>query len=77
MQDPDEYYDPPGGLVSFDLHVDEFLEPASHLDLKGSTLGDFKPHFDLVHNQLSQVGPPPELPAQLLSVPLLVDQDCR
>ena len=55
MQDPDEYYDPPGGLLSFDLDVEGLLEPCSHLNLQKAVLEDFVPHFNLVHHQLSQV----------------------
>ena len=58
-QDDPGYYDPPGGLLSYDLHVDEFIEPASHLDTESTsqpiTLEGFYPHFNLVNAQLVQV----------------------
>ena len=58
-QDDSEYYDPLGGLLSYETHVDEYLEPASHLNTESLsqpiTLDDFHPHFNLVNAQLVQV----------------------
>ena len=58
-QDGPEYYDPPGGLLSLDLDVENFLAPASHLDpydtTKPISLDNFRPHFDLINTQLMQV----------------------
>ena len=54
MQDGPEYYDPPGGLLSFDFRVDHLLEPVARMNLSGQ-LEDFIPHFDLVNAQLVQV----------------------
>jgi hypothetical protein len=58
IQDGAEYYDPPGGLLSFDMNISEYLEPASHLDLDTSKpikLENFNAHFALVNAQLLQV----------------------
>ena len=58
MQDGPDYFDPPGGLLSLDLHVGDLLERASHLKIepdKPIQLESFMPHFHLVNAQLSQV----------------------
>lgn len=63
MQDDPEYFDPPGGLLSLDLHLGDLLEPAQHLDLDTSSpiqLENFKPHFNLVNVQLAQVSVSPQ-----------------
>ena len=58
-QDDSGYYDPPGGLLSYKTHVEEYIEPASHLNTESTTqpitLDDFYPHFNLVNAQLVQV----------------------
>lgn len=59
VQDDLEYFDPPGGLLSLDLHVTPLLEAASLLDLdleKPIKLESFIPHFNLVNAQLTQAG---------------------
>jgi len=58
LADDAAYYDPPGGLLSFDMHISEYLEPASHLDLdpaKPIQLENFHAHFALVNAQLVQL----------------------
>lgn len=54
LQDEPDYFDPPGGLLSFDLRVSHLLKPASHLKQTGE-LQDLHSHFDLVNGQLAQV----------------------
>jgi hypothetical protein len=61
VQDPPEYYDPPGGLLSFDLHFNGLLTvagPTSH----DYNLPSKQGHFDLVHFELLQVPCGPLLP---------------
>ena len=59
LQDDAEYYDPPGGLLSLDLHLGSLLEHASHLDVDSTDdpikVESFVPHFNLINAQLSQV----------------------
>lgn len=59
VQDDEGYYNPPGGLLSLDLHLGSLLEQARHLDVDSTedpiTLDSFVPHFNLVNAQLSQV----------------------
>lgn len=59
VQDDAEYYDPPGGLLSLDLHLGPLVEQASHLDVDSTEdsikVETFVPHFNLVNAQLSQV----------------------
>lgn len=54
LQDEPSYFDPPGGLLSFDLRVTHLLEPASHIKLNGK-IDDLHGHFDLANAQLLQV----------------------
>ena len=53
-QDEPEHYDPPGGLLFFDLRVDHLIDAASAINFTGK-LDDLKGHFDLVNAQLTQV----------------------
>lgn len=54
MQDPPEYYDPPGGLMSFDLKIQDLLPNAAPKKFNGQ-LEDFDGHFTLVNHELVQV----------------------
>ena len=54
MQDPPEYYDPPGGLMSFDLNIQDLLPNAAPKKFNGQ-LEDFEGHFTLVNHELIQV----------------------
>ncbi|KAK9844822.1 hypothetical protein WJX74_007256 [Apatococcus lobatus] len=49
--DPPEYYDPPGGLMSFDLKVEGLLPNAAPKKYNG-LLEDFEGHFTLVRSAL-------------------------
>jgi hypothetical protein len=59
-QDPPEYYDPPGGFLSFDIRVGQQVEGGGHLLLmdigKPIKMEDYDIDFSLVHAQLAQVG---------------------
>ncbi|KAK9860413.1 hypothetical protein WJX84_002857 [Apatococcus fuscideae] len=52
--DPPEYYDPPGGLMSFDLKIQHLLADAAPKKFDGQ-LEDFDGHFALVNHELVQV----------------------
>lgn len=54
VQDPPEYYDPPGGLMSFDLKIQDLLPNAAPKKFNGQ-LEDFEGHFTLVNHELVQV----------------------
>ena len=66
MQDPPEYFRPPGGLLTFDIHLEDLVEhsaPHQHalqnsqavmqrtLKLDDDKMG----HFNLVNAQIQQV----------------------
>lgn len=65
LQDPAEYFQPPGGLLTFDMHLGDRIEqsvpyqqdanpansPAKSMKLDDAKMG----HFNLVHAQLQQV----------------------
>lgn len=53
LQDRPGYYDPPGGLLSFDFRVDHLLPAVANMSLSGR-LPDLMPHFDLANAQLTQ-----------------------
>lgn len=54
MQDPPEYYDPPGGLLTFDLQLGDLVKKSAPTN-GGQRLEDFAGHFELVNAQLQQV----------------------
>lgn len=58
LQDPPEYYYPPGGLLAFDLQLDDLVNGSVPVN-GGVTLEDYAGHFKLVNYQLKQVRPHP------------------
>lgn len=55
VQDPPEYFDPPGGLLTFDLQLGDLVNKSVPTN-GGETLEDYRGHFELVNAQLQQVG---------------------
>ena len=55
MQDPPEYYDPPGAFLAFDVNVSAFLSTAAPTS-QSMQLDNFEGHFALVNHQLQAVG---------------------
>ena len=55
VQDPPEYYDPPGGLLTFDLQLGDLVNKSVPSN-GGESLEDYSGHFELVNAQLQQVG---------------------
>ena len=66
LQDPDEYFRPPGGLLTFDLHLGNLVEQSSPYlpDAAGKVANTMKldsakdGHFKLVNLQIRQVQQP-------------------
>ena len=56
MQDSPEYYDPPGGLLAFDVNVSAYLDAAAPTS-PDMQLDNFAGHFRLVNHQLQAVWP--------------------
>ena len=54
MQDPPEYYDPPGGLLAFEAQLGNLVNE-SVITGEGMKLEDYRGHFNLVNAQLTQV----------------------
>ncbi len=55
VQDPPEYYNPPGGLLTFDLQLGDLVNKSVPVN-GGVAAEDYIGHFDLVNAQLQQVG---------------------
>lgn len=58
MQDPPEYYNPPGGLLAFEAQLGNLVNE-SVITGDGMKLEDYRGHFNLVNAQLTQVQTPP------------------
>ena len=54
MQDPPDYYNPPGGLLAFEAQLGNLVNE-SVITGDGMKLEDYKGHFNLVNAQLTQV----------------------
>ncbi|EIE21596.1 hypothetical protein COCSUDRAFT_17381, partial [Coccomyxa subellipsoidea C-169] len=54
LADPPEYYDPPGGLLSFDFQLGDLVNKSVPTN-GGEALEDYKGHFELVNAQLQQI----------------------
>lgn len=54
LQDPPEYYDPPGGFLAFDIDVSDLLLTAAPAT-SSKQLDNFEGHFRLVNHQLKAV----------------------
>ncbi len=54
IQDPPEYYDPPGGFLAFDVDVKDLLLTAAPAT-SSKQLDNFDGHFRLVNHQLKAV----------------------
>jgi hypothetical protein len=54
MQDPPEYYNPPGGLLAFDLQLEDLVNSSVPAN-GGKDLEDYSGHFKLINYQLTQV----------------------
>ena len=57
MQDPPEYYNPPGGLLAFEAQLGNLVNE-SVITGDGMKLEDYRGHFNLVNAQLAQVQSP-------------------
>ena len=68
MQDPPEYYHPPGGLLTFDLQLGDLVNKSVPVN-GGVAAGDYIGHFDLVNAQLQQVGAPLAHNARIVRIP--------
>ena len=70
VQDPPEYYDPPGGLLAYQPQLGNLVNE-SVIKGDGMELDDYRGHFNLVNAQLTQVCPiPSSLPCKLCQHPL-------
>ena len=58
MQDPPAYYHPPGGLLAFDMQLEEGLLYGAAPTNEGKNLSSFSGHFALMNAQLTQACPP-------------------
>ncbi len=56
VQDPLEYYDPPGGLLAYQPQLGNLVNE-SVITGDGMELEDYRGHFNLVNAQLTQVCP--------------------
>lgn len=54
LQDPPEYYKPPGGLLAFEAQLGNLVNE-SVITGDGTKLEDYRGHFNLVNAQLTQV----------------------
>ncbi len=54
MQDPPEYYNPPGGLLAYEPQLGNLVNE-SVITGDGTKLEDYSGHFNLVNAQLTQV----------------------
>lgn len=54
VQDPPEYYDPPGGLLAYQPQLGNLVNE-SVITKDGMELDDYRGHFNLVNAQLTQV----------------------
>ncbi|CAL8469429.1 g8970 [Coccomyxa elongata] len=54
LADPPEYYNPPGGLLTFDLQLGDLVNKSVPVN-GGVAAEDYSGHFDLVNAQLQQI----------------------